>query len=245
MSPERPYATSWKEIAAYLGVSVRTAQLWEKERGLPVRRLPGPRGPVSASLEELDAWRAGDRKSVPAEPVAAPPVRHFAPWPWAGAGFAAAVLVVAAVWAVVPRPGEPANWKVTGNTLVVTDTRGREVFSHPFEERLDDYYHRDRQNREHAWIGDLDGDGEKEVVFGLAQSLATIQKSDRVVCYSARGEEKWKFELGAAARRFEEKLRPPYRFRNLAVLPSGNRLVVAATHHTLYASQVALLSPGR
>jgi hypothetical protein len=31
---------SWKEIVAYLRVTVRTAQIWEVERGLPVRRLP-------------------------------------------------------------------------------------------------------------------------------------------------------------------------------------------------------------
>jgi hypothetical protein len=29
----------WKEIAAYLGRSVRTVQRWEKDFGLPVRRF--------------------------------------------------------------------------------------------------------------------------------------------------------------------------------------------------------------
>ena len=35
--------TSWKEIANHLQVTVRTAQLWEKQRDLPVRRVPGRR----------------------------------------------------------------------------------------------------------------------------------------------------------------------------------------------------------
>jgi hypothetical protein len=30
--------TSWKEIAKYLGKGVRTAQRWEHEAGLPIRR---------------------------------------------------------------------------------------------------------------------------------------------------------------------------------------------------------------
>ncbi len=47
---------SWKEIAARLDVSVRTAQLWEKERGLPVRRLPGPRGRVFVVVDDLEKW---------------------------------------------------------------------------------------------------------------------------------------------------------------------------------------------
>jgi hypothetical protein len=34
---------SWKDIANYLQVSVRTAQLWEAQRGLPIPHLPGGR----------------------------------------------------------------------------------------------------------------------------------------------------------------------------------------------------------
>jgi hypothetical protein len=49
---------SWKEIAAHFGdVSVRTVQKWEKERGLPVRRLPGKRGRVVISLADLERWK--------------------------------------------------------------------------------------------------------------------------------------------------------------------------------------------
>jgi hypothetical protein len=48
---------SWKLIAQHLDVSVRTAQKWERERGLPVRRGPGPRSRVTAEVETLDAWR--------------------------------------------------------------------------------------------------------------------------------------------------------------------------------------------
>lgn len=50
---------SWKDIASYLGVTVRTAQLWERERALPVHRLPGRRGRVYAYIEELEAWKSG------------------------------------------------------------------------------------------------------------------------------------------------------------------------------------------
>jgi len=48
---------SWKEIAAYLGRSERTAKRWESERALPVHRLPGGgRGSVYALGAELDEW---------------------------------------------------------------------------------------------------------------------------------------------------------------------------------------------
>lgn len=56
---------SWKEIAGYLQREVRTVQRWEKEAGLPVRRLlHEKRGTVYAFTEELDAWAASRSTSV-------------------------------------------------------------------------------------------------------------------------------------------------------------------------------------
>jgi Tol biopolymer transport system component len=48
---------SWKNIAAYLGRDVRTLIRWEKNKGLPVRRVPGgQRQTVFAYKHELDEW---------------------------------------------------------------------------------------------------------------------------------------------------------------------------------------------
>jgi tetratricopeptide (TPR) repeat protein len=56
---------SWKEIAAYLGRDVRTAQRWERREQLPVHRLQhSKRGSVYAYPVELDAWRES-RDSAP------------------------------------------------------------------------------------------------------------------------------------------------------------------------------------
>jgi tetratricopeptide (TPR) repeat protein len=64
---------SWKEIANYLQREVRTVQRWEKEVGLPVRRLlHEKRGTVYAFTKELDAWTVS-RSSVMAKLDAASP----------------------------------------------------------------------------------------------------------------------------------------------------------------------------
>lgn len=48
----------WKEIAAYIGRGVRTAQRWEKELGLPVRRqVTGTSDTPYAVPAEIDEWR--------------------------------------------------------------------------------------------------------------------------------------------------------------------------------------------
>jgi hypothetical protein len=48
----------WKDIANYVGKGVRTAQRWEHELSLPVRRPEGrgTKGPVSARPADLDNW---------------------------------------------------------------------------------------------------------------------------------------------------------------------------------------------
>lgn len=47
---------SWKEIAAFFGRDERTVRRWEKERSLPVHRIPGERGGVFAYTDELTHW---------------------------------------------------------------------------------------------------------------------------------------------------------------------------------------------
>ena len=48
---------SWKEIAHYIGVGVRTVQRYEEELGFPIRRTHGNiRSSVFAMRTEVDAW---------------------------------------------------------------------------------------------------------------------------------------------------------------------------------------------
>ena len=58
--PSNRRLDSWKEIADYLRREVRTAIRWEKEKGLPVHRIPGgSRQTVFAFSDEIDAWMSG------------------------------------------------------------------------------------------------------------------------------------------------------------------------------------------
>lgn len=113
--------TSWKEIAQFLGVSVRSAQRYEAEMGLPVRRLRGDKGrAVAASVEDLVAWR---KKNVAAPRFWQDP--NFLRWYAIGA--TVAILVMSAPvlhhawgrWLV----GKPYASSWYHSTLVATDER--------------------------------------------------------------------------------------------------------------------------
>lgn len=91
LSSNRRRLNSWKEIAVYLERDMRTAMRWEKERGLPIHRLPGKRSGVFAMTDEIDEWtQAGE---VAAAGQAAPRGPNFR----ARAGVSVAVMLAMAI----------------------------------------------------------------------------------------------------------------------------------------------------
>ena len=232
--------SSWKEIAAYLGVNVRTAQKWEAERGLPVRRLPGGRGRVLVSVEELDAWLQAPREAEP--PAAAGGAGSRRSFGRVGILVGVLLSALAVVGALFLSPRRvPAGWRVVADALVVVDVHGRELWTKRFGYALSDYQRFAVWGLNMGWVGDLDSDGEPEVVF-LAHPRSG--GNPMVYCYSRSGDVRWSFQPGQAAHGFPEELRPPYNPENLLVfrVRGAARIAIASVHHTWYPSQIALLS---
>ncbi|MFL6388915.1 MAG: hypothetical protein ACJ71U_15645 [Terriglobales bacterium] len=51
---------SWKKIAVYLDRDIRTVMRWEREKELPVHRVPGgKRQAIFAYTDEINAWLLG------------------------------------------------------------------------------------------------------------------------------------------------------------------------------------------
>ena len=207
----------WKEIAAFLGKGVRTAQRWERQYGLPIHRLGHEGGEIVFALKsEIDRWSLAQdgrgaaaeiepddgRNHVPADP---PPAARASRWRWPAV---AALVVAAAVggWliarALPARPGQPASWKVEGDTLHVFDDRGAELWSHHFEGLLNPagYTQKVRLHGERVSIQDLDGDGRSEVLFGLFPLDLRSRTTQGLVCFESDGTVRFTIEPDTTVR---------------------------------------------
>ncbi len=240
----------WKEIAGYIGKSVRTAQRWEHELGLPVRRLgTGVAEIVFAFEHEIDDWQithAGNHHlesdDEPASEPKAPPSKTRRRV--IQAGIAILVILYAAFLVRVHFPRKkPSGFRVEGNTLIVQNTMGREIWRHSWQMGLNADVYRNVSNR-HPWFGDLFGDGKTEMLF--VAYPAAVDTSAVLYCFAQDGKELWHFVPGRVVRTASERFDPIYGIVQFAVAdtPHGKRIIIAAQHYLYYPSQLTVLNPG-
>ncbi len=177
----------WKAVADYLGKSVRTAQRWRNELGLPVHKPSGREGEnVFAFRSELDAWRRraaardasgnGDTQESGAEAgsdatdaVDETARRRPASFIVAVALGLFALLAIAAIVAWTrSTAGQPAKYRVADDTLFVFGEDGRELWNKPFPEGL----------RERAYLEVAD---EGRVVRGDDASVSPAPRAFKLV----------------------------------------------------------------
>lgn len=225
MSENRPVngrLDSWKEIADYLKRDVRTVIRWEKEKGLPVHRVPGgQRQSVFAYTGEIDAWLEQGEPGVtpPAqqttneaallqtpsvldrqnESATAPQARRQTKY----LALVLAVVLVAGVlsWLVFAshtvRPNPPFRIDFTANAIQAFDTQGRLIWTHSFPKPLNTEYLKNMERLTNVVrIADLDGDGEPEVLVIVPLTPDPNSKDflqTELDCFSSRGKLLWSY----------------------------------------------------
>jgi hypothetical protein len=241
--------SGWKEIAAYLDVTVRTAQLWEKHRGLPIHRLPGGGKPsVFASTEELERWlhRNPDQPAADAQrPESSPPRR-------AGRLRFAAILVVAlllSVFGVVQIPSDPSTLvaevetcRLSGPLVQALDATNGVVWQWRFPDMFIPAA-TGRYVRSRCLVEDVDDDGRSEIVF-LYRGNDRYRSDARVICVSPGVKHsRWEHPIGRRLSREGRVFSAAYlgRFVRPVEIRGVRHLVVVSRHSPSYPAEVALL----
>jgi hypothetical protein len=180
--------TSWKQIAYHLGVTVRTAQNWERNRGLPVcRDGQGPKARVFTSKDELDRWRRRQTESTDLHPTRPS---------WGARSLVVGLLLVALVtgsyyFASDDSSRGPAAARYLGHTLEVWDKQGRTLWVREFPDCRPGV-------SDHPWpwarLHDVDGDNVQEVLLALDVER-NAETYGRFLCFESDGSLLWEKEV--------------------------------------------------
>ena len=184
MEEEKAVLTSWKEIAAQLQVSVKTAQRYETELGLPVRRLGGR---VSLPLADLQSWQEENAKASPWWMN----VRTLQIALAMSTGLLLFFSLTVAIYFYRQRPGAPASVLLDAAVLTVRDDAGRIVWRHQFAHPL--FANGEPLGLTHT-IADIDHDGKMETI-GVWQHVQRDVLGWDVHCFSAEGKLLWMLRL--------------------------------------------------
>jgi hypothetical protein len=256
----------WKEIAAYLGKSVRSVQRWEITLHLPVHRIRTPDGQiVYAQTDEIDTWRRQlDRSpdqedSDAADEIASDPLDASSPpkpapsaegmrlrsWRTALVATGAALVVFAAgmlAGMFVSRPSrEAVEIKYVGQTIEAIGRDGALAWRHTFDHDVSGTV------RGAPTFVDLDGDGEAEVLVPVRRSPQgrRASASDSLYCFSRTGTLKWSI---APDQTFSFGGRPygaPWDIRDITVATTAapRRIWIVFAHHTWHPAFVLEVDP--
>ncbi len=216
---------SWKEIAAYLRREVRTVIRWEKERGLPVHRLPGGRGgSVFAFADELDKWAAGEQGKDGPQPK--PATRRRRILVFAGASALAAIAVAGAALAKV-MPGDLADVQISGSTITGVDADGSAIWTSALNG------HAQSLSRRQSQVIDLNGDRAADaVVTVLLSRTLSLSPTGMLYAFASDGKRLWERTISTGLSFGGDEFDGPWQSDDvLAFTNGGEPLVAWAVHH--------------
>lgn len=253
----RQRLTSWKEIAAHVGRDVRTVLRWEKDRGLPIHRVPGATGRVVfAYTDELDAWARGDSaaKAGQPPPIPGPVTETVAPPPpvaaraapisgrrRAAAASAVVVAIAAGTWGVREWKASSAPLDIvpTETAIVARTSDGSERWRYSFPEGEKAVHLTGRAPQ----FGEMAGGDVIAATSYSVQGSDQQGRSGELLRFTRRGALKSVF-------RFDDRLAfangpyaPPWVIRDFRVRSTGTglRIAVAGHHFEWWPSIVTIL----
>lgn len=253
--------TSWKEIAAHLGRDVRTVLRWEKDRGLPVHRVPGATGRVVfAYTDELDAWSRGLSTKAPdpavpgvADPTPVPvPSLDVARTPDPPAASAsrprtlivsAAALIAATIGFVAWRAAAPAKGAspptiaVTDAAVVATGSDGAERWRHAFAPGEKPVTIQGRHS------DTLEDGGMLVATAYTAGIIGTTVRGGELFRFSSKGRLEFRFTFDDRLQFGEGPYGPPWGLADYRAHGEGTawRVAVVAHHHEWWPSVITIL----
>lgn len=222
----------WKSIGDYLGVTVKTAQRWEKDRGLPVHSLPGgDKRTVYVLKSEIEAWRVRDVQAEGRFTATPPPQARG--WVWVLVILIAVASLAAYHWT---RPGSAVRVTVNGQDILGWDADGRVAWRYAVQEPV--------HPPDKTWIQMTNPPNAEP---GFVVALKVVGERDQSLVYSltAQGRLSWTYRPETILRFGRREFQGPWVVPALLGANNGASTAVAAVvHHNWWPAFLVELDAG-
>ena len=206
------------------------------------------RSPASADGTQAKRWIAAMPREVtkdgaPANNLSALYVNRRRILTVVASTAALALILYIAVRTLAAHAERPQSGRLDGTVLTIMDAQGKALWSKSFRDGFwPEYY--DQGLAPRIWFGDLDGDGHTDVLLLYHPAVSPRLHSSTLICYSGRGQEKWRWTPG---RELPELEGAPATFRSVALVvlkaspKKTARIVVSSIHDPWWPNQIAML----
>jgi hypothetical protein len=150
-------------------------------------------------------------------------------------------------WVFWPSP-VPVHARIDKNTLIISDAKGKELWSYESPDKLFDIPNFSENNTNQIWFGDLYGDGTTVVVYDRFFTTDGSDYVSELMCFSSRGKEKWTYRPGReVSAPKNQNMSGNFHIVTMAIAKLDpkfpNCILIVSLHETHFPTQVALLSP--
>jgi hypothetical protein len=208
---KRDLLRSWKEIAAYLDIDVRTCRRWEKDHGLPIHRINRDvKSSIFAYKKELDEWlelKANYKTKAKGRKL----LRFSRRMRFILLISVSVTIVLLTIfWSSLSGRSKPVDFTIKNSYLIVLDKKGKELWRWDSEDdnlEVESLYRRSFQHRRPSperailpllIIKDINHDRKEEVLFAVEDQGMIGQF--KLVCLNHKGSEIWHFWPGRQLR---------------------------------------------
>jgi len=250
--------TTWKEIASFLHVDIRTCRRWEEHMGMPVHRFSkSKKSRVFAYKNELEEWLNNESgKSIPKKKLITPSNQRREFYLIVIISIFIVAFLASKYIITLNKPIEPADFKIQGSYLTILDEKGRELWrydtgndglldNNPYKMHFQKKREREG-DREFPYIviKDINGDGSPEVLFSI-QTQTEFGEGD-LLCFNNRGDLMWSFKTGRELKFGQKVYSANYRIHGFDVydLNKDNKLeiIVISDHLPDFPTQLVILN---
>ncbi len=93
-------------------------------------------------------------------------------------------------------PDQPRLGRLDDTSLVIMNAEGKELWRKNFSKGFGPGSYYDKENGPRIWFADLEGKGHTSVLFSYLPAPDSQPHSSILICYSDRGNEKWRWKPG-------------------------------------------------